>query len=205
VYIFAMPSARPDKAEGTKRDRTRASLVEAAAQLIAEQGYERTSLEQVASRAGMTRGAIYGNFKNKEELFLAVVATKWQPILPSMRPGASFAEQVDLLADAVVAAMPARRRSAIGAVSFQLYALTHESMRARIARANEEIYRQMAAGLHDLGAEADLPMAPKLFVKVAHALIDGLMFLHALTPDLIDADAVRAAIKSIASKTKPAT
>ena len=191
------------QAKGSKRDRTRASLVEAAARLVAEQGYERTSLEQVASRAGMTRGAIYGNFKNKEDLFLAVVATKWQPILPPMRPGASFEEQVDNLAEAVVGAMPARRSVAIAAASFQLYALTHEPMRARIAHANEEIYRQMAVGLQNAGAEGELAITPELFVKVAHALIDGLMFLHALTPSLIDADVVRAAIRAITHKAKP--
>jgi AcrR family transcriptional regulator len=191
--------------KNSKRDRTRASLVEAAAQLVAEQGFERTSLEQVANRAGMTRGAIYGNFKNKEDLFLAVVATKWQPILPPLQAGASFAEQVDILAEAVVAAMPSRRRAAIAAASFQLYALTHEPMRARIAHANEEIYRRMAVGLHQFGAETDLGMPPELFVKVAHALIDGLMFLHALTPGLIDADVIRAAIKAVARKNESAT
>jgi len=207
MYISAMRHASQPASEAkeSKRDRTRASLVDAAAQLIAEQGYERTSLEQVASRAGMTRGAIYGNFKNKEDLFLAVVATKWQPILPPTLPGASFAEQVDGLAEAVVAAMPARRNAAIAAASFQLYALTHEPMRVRIAHANAGIYRQMAAGLHNAGAEADLAMTPDLFVKVAHALIDGLMFLHALTPGLIDADVVRAAIKAIAREASPTT
>jgi AcrR family transcriptional regulator len=168
--------------------------VEAAALVIAEKGYERTSLEDVAARAGMTRGAIYGNFRNKEDLFLAVVAARWQPIVPPIEAGAGFEVQIRALADAVVAAMPARRAAAVGAASFQLYALTHEAMRERVAAANAEIYRQMAAGLRSFGAEADLAMPPEMFVRVAHALIDGLMFLHALTPELIDATVVRAAL-----------
>ncbi len=195
-----MPTVHAVAAKGSKRDRTRALLVEAAAAVIAELGYERTSLEQVAARAGMTRGAIYGNFKNKEDLFLAVVAVKWQPIVPPFQPGAGFSAQIDTLADAIVAAMPARRGAAISAASFQLYALTHETMRARVVAANAEIYRHMAVGLRSLGAEADLPMAPELFVRVMHALVDGLMFLHALTPELVDADVVRAAIKGILGK-----
>jgi len=182
---------------GTKRLRTRALLIEAAARVIASKGYEATSLEAVAAEAGMTRGAIYGNFRNKEALFLAVVATKWQPILPPFKPGASFAEQISILAEAVVAALPARRHVAIGAASFQLYALTHETMRAHVADANEAIYRDMAAGLRAMFGETALPMAPEIFVRVAHATIDGLMFLHALTPELIDAEVVRAAIKSL--------
>jgi AcrR family transcriptional regulator len=187
---------------GTKRLRTRAKLVEAAAQVIAEEGYERTSLEQVAARAGMTRGAIYGNFRNKEDLFLAVVAAKWQPIIPPLPEGSGAAPPLASLADAVVAAMPARRAAAIGAVSFQLYALTHEAMRLRIVRANAAIYSQMAAGLAGLGAEAGIGMAPEMFVRVMHALIDGLMLLHALTPELIDADVVRAAINAIVRQGK---
>jgi AcrR family transcriptional regulator len=188
--------------KGNKRLRTRALLVEAAARIIAERGYERTSLEAVAAAAGMTRGAIYGNFRNKEELFLAVVATKWQPIAPSFKPGASFAEQMRALADAVIAAMPARRQVAVGAASFQLYALTHEPMRERVAQANAEIYRRMAATLQTLVPGADLPVPAEHFVRVLHALIDGLMFLHALTPDLIDANVVRAAFDALATKNR---
>jgi len=85
-----MPDAPSSRAKGSKRLRTRARLVEAAALVIAEKGYERTSLEDVAVRAGMTRGAIYGNFRNKEDLFLAVVAARWQPIVPPIEAGAGF-------------------------------------------------------------------------------------------------------------------
>jgi len=191
-------------ARGGKRERTRAQLVDAAAEIIAEKGYERTSLEEVAKRAGMTRGAIYGNFRNKEDLFLAVVATKWQPVMPRFSLGASFAEQMDALAEAVIAAMPARRSVAVGAASFQIYALTHEPMRRRIAEANAEIYRHMAASLQDRVPDATLPIPAAQFVRVAHALIDGLMFLHALTPDLIDARTVRAAFRAIGGGASPA-
>ncbi|MGH8219801.1 MAG: TetR/AcrR family transcriptional regulator [Steroidobacteraceae bacterium] len=41
-----------------------------------------------AERAGMTRGAIYGNFKDRDELFLAVMEACWQPIVPKLKPGA---------------------------------------------------------------------------------------------------------------------
>jgi AcrR family transcriptional regulator len=185
-------------AQGAKRRRTRARLIEAAAELIAEKGYERTSLEAVAARAGMTRGAIYGNFKNREDLFLAVAAAKWRPIVPAFEPGADFPALMRGLAEAVVAEMPARRRAAIGAASFQLHALTHAAMQQRVAAANAAIYGQMAAGLRGLFPEEAFPAPPDLFVRVAHALVDGLMFLHALTPELIDETVVRAAFMVLA-------
>ena len=52
---------------GGKRARTREKLISAAAAIIGEKGYDRAPLEEIAARAGMTRGAVYGNFKNKEE------------------------------------------------------------------------------------------------------------------------------------------
>ena len=73
--------------KGDKRDRTRAALLEAARALIREKGYERTTLEEVAERAGMTTGAIYGNFKNRADLFIALGQAYWAPIAPRIEPG----------------------------------------------------------------------------------------------------------------------
>ena len=84
-----------------KRDRTRAALITAAAAVIGEKGYDRTTLEEVATRAGMSRGAIYGNFSDKEELFLAVIERHWQPVLPEFERGAGLKRQLQLLGKAV--------------------------------------------------------------------------------------------------------
>jgi len=187
-----------------KRARTRALLVEAAAQLVRERGFERTSLEDVAARAGMTRGAIYGNFRNRDDLFLAMVSARWEPILPPFEPGADFATHMNRLADAVIAALPARRAAAVGAASFQVYALTHPEMQARVAAANAEIYRRMAEGLRAALPEGALPIPAEDFVRAMHALIDGLVFLHALTPDLVGAPTIRAAFTALARATTAA-
>jgi AcrR family transcriptional regulator len=55
--------------------RTRAKLPEGARALIREKGHEHTTLEDIAEKAGMTTGAIYGNFKNRNELFVALTET----------------------------------------------------------------------------------------------------------------------------------
>lgn len=54
-------------------DETRCQLLDAAEALFFEQGVARTTLEQVARRAGLTRGAIYHHFCDKVEIFEAVV------------------------------------------------------------------------------------------------------------------------------------
>src|ERR1700730_12709813 len=94
--------------KGDKRDRTRAKLLEAARSLIREKGYEQTTLDVIAERAGMTTGAIYGNFKNRDELFISLGQTYWAPIKPQVRLGATFPEIMRALADATLAAIPDR-------------------------------------------------------------------------------------------------
>jgi AcrR family transcriptional regulator len=52
---------------------TRERLVEAASVIFREHGFYRASTETIAAHAGFTRGALYANFDDKEQLFLAVL------------------------------------------------------------------------------------------------------------------------------------
>lgn len=52
---------------------TRAGILDAAERVFAKQGVSHTSLEDIARHAGVTRGAIYWHFKNKSEVFCAMV------------------------------------------------------------------------------------------------------------------------------------
>jgi AcrR family transcriptional regulator len=191
-----VPSAPP---KHTKRERTRKRLLETASEIIREKGFYKTTLEDVARRAGMTRGAIYGNFKNKDELFLAVVETRWRPIIP-IKHGATLKEHMRIVGEAVVAAIPARRAQALGALSFQIYALTHEEMRSRVAEKNAELYRRAAERLQQLYPTDDFPMPVEQFVRALHALTDGLVFLRFIQPELMTDDMIIAAFESLAPR-----
>ncbi len=52
---------------------TRSQLVAVGRRLFAERGFAATSTEEIVARAGVTRGALYYHFKNKEDLFRAVL------------------------------------------------------------------------------------------------------------------------------------
>ena len=192
------PRRRP---KGDKRVRTRAKLLESARELIREKGYEHTTLRDVAKRAGMTSGAIYGNFKNRDELFLAIVAQRWEPIVPRIRVGDSFHKQMRALAEAVIAAFPQRRKSAVGAASFQAYALKNEEMRKRLVAANTEIYRAMAAGVAQMNRTNELPMPAEQLVRVLHFMTEGYLMLRFLTPELIGDDDIIAAFDAVGRST----
>lgn len=62
--------ARKTKAEAAA---TREALLTAAEEVFFAKGVARTSLEQIARHAGLTRGAVYWHFKNKGDLFMALV------------------------------------------------------------------------------------------------------------------------------------
>ena len=62
-----------------RRRQTRDHLLDAAAQVLAERGFHGASLDEVAAAAGFTKGAVYSNFKNKEDLFLALLETLLGP------------------------------------------------------------------------------------------------------------------------------
>lgn len=184
--------------KGDKRARTRAALLEAARELVRERGYEGTTLRGVAERAGMTSGAIYGNFKNRDDLFLALGLTYWPPIVPRYRPDATFAEKMRALAEATIAALPERARAAPGRLTGMAYALTHESLRARVHEVTAASYALGAEWLRSIASEADLPMPAEQMVCVIHALTEGLVFQRLLTPDLVPDEAIYAAFDALA-------
>jgi AcrR family transcriptional regulator len=64
--------ARRTQAERTEATTT--ALVDAARELFARDGYEAASLDAVAARAGVTKGAVYHHFEGKRQLFEAVFA-----------------------------------------------------------------------------------------------------------------------------------
>ena len=186
--------------KGDKRERTRAALIKAAADVIGEKGWDRTSLEEVAARAGMTRGAIYGNFKHREDLFLAVVRATWKPVIPPLSAGMTFRDYMKALGKAVAAAASDRKTQGVGALSFMLYALTHEEMRSRVSKFNAELYASGAQHLRQSFQKRDLPMPPEHIVPIIHALTDGLTFLRLLTPELITDDVVLNAFEALAMR-----
>lgn len=53
-----------------RREATRRKLLDAAAEVFAEEGLDAASVEAICERAGFTRGAFYSNFETKDELFL---------------------------------------------------------------------------------------------------------------------------------------
>jgi AcrR family transcriptional regulator len=101
---------------------TRNRLIEAAAELIAEEGYERVGVMAVAQRAGLTNGAIYGNFRDKAHLLVAAIEMRLTRVLSavdqSRREQVPPLDVIDLVARSMALDTPeADRRLVVEAYS----------------------------------------------------------------------------------------
>ncbi|AZZ45599.1 TetR family transcriptional regulator [Pseudomonadaceae bacterium SI-3] len=79
----------------TKEDaeQTRLKIIAAALELFSKNGYSNTTLAMIADEAGFSRGPIYWHFKNKDELYQAVLGFSQQPLEKLITQSQSMAER----------------------------------------------------------------------------------------------------------------
>lgn len=188
----------PKKRASGKAERTRASLVQAAARLIGAVGYEGLTMEAVAEAAGVTRRTVYGHFETKTALIMAAVVDRWA--VPSLQPaaGATLQEHLRALGPVVVESAKTRRPRAVHAAAFEVYALTHEDMRRRTLEQFREIYDRVEAGMAASFPAESFPMTPALMVRLLDALIDGLTRRRVLAPEIFGDEVILAAFEALA-------
>ena len=176
-----------------KKALTRAKLIEAAYAEVVENGFAAASLDAIARRAGMTKGAIYSNYRDKAELLMAVRDAKEPRIRMRFELGATLARQMELLADAVIEDLP-RSADAIRFVTdYHRYASAdanfHDALAAQYARMFER-------GASFFAAYADeLAVSPRDFAVLLQTLIMGLLQQSLLTADEIGPDVIRNAFR----------
>jgi AcrR family transcriptional regulator len=186
-----------------RRARTQVRLIKAAREAIGEKGFHRATLDEIAARAGLTKGAIYDNFVSKDELFLAAVIT-WTTernqrfAWPHSLTG-TLKARLRRLAEAVIADMPEARLEAPMRAEFLLYTLTHEEMRERVAEAGLLHIAQMRAQLIKFIKEDELSLPLDKFVVLLQALVPGLMFMRSQAPDTVSDETIIAIFESFAN------
>jgi TetR/AcrR family acrAB operon transcriptional repressor len=92
-------------------EETRSRILDAAERVFSERGVSRTSLEDIAQAAGVTRGAIYWHFKDKRDLFAAMVDRVTLP-MEAMVAASSDASVADPIASLRASAVSALKRTA---------------------------------------------------------------------------------------------
>jgi AcrR family transcriptional regulator len=170
-----------------RREMTRQTLVEAAAEVFARKGFYGASLEEIAEAAGFTRGAIYSNFGNKEELLYAVLDDSIDRQLRAVT-GAMDEQSRGIVGDAVAATAAWRTARPLGdswpalALELRLSALRNPEVRKRLAEVEREAGEKVARLIEQEATRRGVKMrlAPRDFADISRAALDGLGQLAAI-------------------------
>ena len=182
---------------GGKRARTRAALAQAALEVAAEKGFAAASLDEIAARAGMTKGAVYSNFRSKAELLMAAVQARGLSLTSRLPPNASLRERLDEMAHSLVDLAGRARADARLLADFHLYALGDPEIREAVAQMYGQTFAGGAAffeGLEDLRPG----VSPRHLAVAIQAMALGLTLQSILSPAEVTPAAIKAAMDALA-------
>ena len=179
-----------------RRQQTREYLIEAAAHVFAERGFHGASLDQVAAAAGFTKGAVYSNFKNKEDLFLALLEANRDREMDALyatleasdsnsTPEAQLPQFVSLVRD---------QTTELGAnwdvlyTEFALYAMRNPAAREKLAEFDALSIAKVADLIDEARtSEGFEPLEqPEHVARIIVALFRGISVMRALNADAVD-------------------
>jgi len=127
------------QAKATPQDR----ILDAAMRVFRRHGFRRSSIEQAAEEAGLTRQALYHHFASKEALFRAVLERLYEQALTAEIAAAKAAEEAGLeLADILVAEIGARMQSLLASLKDSPH--TEELFSEHLAQARD-LYQSYAS------------------------------------------------------------
>ena len=181
-----------------RREQTRQELLSAAEACFVTRGFHASSVDEVADRAGYTKGAVYSNFASKEDLFLAVYERRVERVLTEVVPGlrrAGAEQAFDRLATATIE----RRDRDDGwlAVFFEFWAhtLRHPELRERFAAVHARFLEPLADAVRQLAEDrgAGLPgdVTAGQVVLAWNAMEIGLGLERLTQPQAVDVGVAR--------------
>ncbi|MBC2903911.1 TetR/AcrR family transcriptional regulator [Streptomyces cupreus] len=167
--------------DGTKQRRrgnTRQRIQDVALELFAEQGYEKTSLREIAERLDVTKAALYYHFKTKEEILVSIYDDLTRPILDLIEWGKGEPHTLETKQEIV------RRYNAILTDAAPLFRFMQENQATvRELRVGETIKERMQ-GLREIIIDPDAELVDQVrYVSAIFTLHAGMFFLQDLDAD----------------------
>lgn len=195
-----------------RRRQTRDYLLQAAAEVFAERGFHGASLDDVAARAGFSKGAVYWHFKSKEDLFLALLEHRTQQEMDPLRAtidasGSDTDTRVTELASLVWSNFD----ETWGALSqeFRTYALHNEEARAKLVSFERGIIASVAEIIEAQRSRHGIDSSESALhqARIVEALTRGLMDMRMFDPEAVGEDVLQTAMAFVsrAMTSAPAT
>jgi AcrR family transcriptional regulator len=186
IEIALALSSRIERVETTRltreqsRANTRERLLRAARSVFASRGFHGASVEEIASEAGFSTGALYSNFSGKEDLFLVLMEREIdehaREISEAVRTRASMAERATGGARQWMTMIEREPEVLLLFMEFWAYGVRDADVRpkvaARFAQVRKLLTKLIADGVREFDLELDIP-AEQLAVAI-DALADGI-------------------------------
>ncbi len=182
-----------------------ASIVDAAMRVIARQGYAHTSLMDIASEVGMSKGAVHYHFPTKEALMSKVLETACDAVAERTREAwtAKEGNPVEQLRGALRELWRVRSELSNEAkvvADLLAQSLHDQSLREPLAEyyrfASSQVNEHLALHLQSLGLKpkVDMAMVPRLL----HAMLDGLLMQKIVDSAAIQEEFVLQTLETLA-------
>jgi AcrR family transcriptional regulator len=180
-----------DVTKQQRRGNTRQRIQDVALGLFAEQGYEKTSLREIAEHLDVTKAALYYHFKTKEEILVSIFDDLTQPILDLIEWGRQQPHTLETKQEIV------RRYSETLAGAAPLFRFMQENQAAVRELRVGETFKERMQGLREIiiDPEADLTDQVRC-VSAIFTMHAGMFFLQDITAD---PEAKRKAVLEVAT------
>jgi AcrR family transcriptional regulator len=174
-----------------QQEQTRELLLDAAAMVFARRGYHEASVEEIASEAGFSTGAVYSNFSGKEELFLALADREVEKQVAEIH---AVAEGVEAGGEAAAEAsrqfqelLKRDRDWPLLFYEFWSFGVRNARIQGEFAKRRQAVQDALAETLERLAAQLGFELrfpAPMLATAIS-ATLNGLAFERAADPGAI--------------------
>jgi AcrR family transcriptional regulator len=189
--------ARLTRAES--KANTRAQLLDAGERAFAALGYHGTTIEEIAERAGFTRGAFYANFADKADLFLTLLEDRNETNLQGLRAHLDSDQDrsVGVFMDWFERGFAQSGPLEVAYSEFQALAANNPDYMQRFAQRLRDVRRTVSQLIEDAAARTGVVLAIPAdeFATMAIALVDGFAVHHRLDPDATPPTMLAAAVQ----------
>lgn len=185
---------QPERVRRRPRAETRRDLLDAAARVFAREGFHAASVEAVSEEAGFSRGALYSNFKSKEDLFLALyeerIERRREELREVMKRAGSPPAGLAPVSANVMQTLDREREWFLLYFEFALHAARDAEFADRFERVREQGLAELASGIADglekAGLESSLD--PADLALVLKALSYGLALERLVNEDIVPSE-----------------
>lgn len=183
----------PRLTQAERKQRTRANLVATARSVFLERGLHGASLDEIAERAGYSKGAVYSNFAGKDELFLAVLDAQFEQRARVLADVVLDEERLEdsyrAVARSMVAADEDEPRWTPLLLEFWAHASRRPALRAAVAERRERFFTIIAGLIDELGSRHGVrfTIPAKEIARGSNALARGVALDRLLAPGTVSA------------------